>query len=72
MASLTATPALSAPRGSLANLTFVRQPDGTSSMRERKGGRRVQTPAQRAREEACRRTVEAWQTMAVRFVLDEE
>ena len=64
MAKLTATPALSAPGGSLANLTFVRQPDGTASMRERKPGRDPRSPAQEARREAVRRVSRAWSLLS--------
>ncbi len=45
----------------MANLTFVRQADGTASMRERKGGRDPQTGPQRATRGAMGRVVEAWQ-----------
>ena len=57
------TPALGAGGGSMSNLSFVRQPDGTLSMRERKGGRKVDSAPQRGRESACRQMVRAWQTM---------
>ena len=57
------TPALGAGGGSMSNLSFVRQGDGTLSMRERKGGKQPRTPAKVAGETACRRMVRAWQEM---------
>ena len=47
----------------MSNLSFVRQADGTLSMRERKGGKQPRTPAKVATESACRRVSRAWQAM---------
>ena len=44
----------------MANLTFVRQPDGTTSMRERKRGADPKSVAQTARRLALTRVSQAW------------
>ena len=58
------TPALGAGGGSMSNLSFVRQNDGTLSMRERKGGKQPHSRLQTAREVVMTQVSQAWGTMS--------